>query len=466
MNQQTEIQTAIDLMGSVEEAQRVIRLRYSNDEVEMGFSGDGINLFGFRQFKVSDKGMAELNGERNPYNADKTHYIRDEARFQKAGLYKVNIHDAQTHEKVNDLDVYRQGTHYWWHPTDSNLLIWAEGNQMKAVDIATEDITILATFSQPTEAGNKAAGGDGNEPDSEGNILLGDKDVGLYVYNLFKNKVVWENNEMDPADDFPTTKHDNLDYAQAFGKWVILNIKGTNSGLWLADQRLNILKEIYRRSTHMELGFWEGKPAVYVGRINDKDAEYHDKESKRGYVVSWDEENDLEMTWHPTDLWPHSRMGGHTGGQHSWTEAGLFTALHSCQKYDIPYVARCNEVFQHLPGRARRLTRHGINSTYTVARQPEVRGTFFKGQDGWYFIEVPPADPWENIQHFLETGEEQTHTPSPIDLLGKKIEELEATIIQLNDELTKSQSEVQELQEESNAQKIILNSIHQLSATG
>lgn len=454
MTQKSEIQIAIDLMGSVEEAQRVIKLRYSDDEVKMGFSKEGVNLFGFKQFKVSDKGMTELNGERNPYNVGKTHYIRDEARFEKAELYKVNIHNANSHEKVKDLDVNRRGTHYWWHPSEPNLLIWAEGNQLKSVDISSEEVAIIATFSKPVESGGKAAGGDGNEPDHKGNLLLGDKKIGLFVYNIFDNKVVRGDNKVDPSDSFPVFKHDNLDYGQAFDKWVILNIKGKNSGLWLADQSLKIIKEIYRRSTHMELGFWEGKPGAYIGRINDKDAEYHNKEAKRCYVVTWDEENDLEMTWHPTDLWPHSKMGGHTGGQHSWTEAGLFTALHSCQKYGAPYVARCNEVMQHLPGRARRLTRHGINQSYTVSRQPEVRGPFFKGQDGWYFIEIPPADPWENIQHFLETGE-----VSEKDESDKKIKELEGKIVQLTSDLTKSKAETKEL-------KVKLNSIHKLSATG
>lgn len=397
--------------GGIAKAQEFLRLRYSDDPIPEKFVGDGVNPFGFTQRKFSDVGEKEMNGERQPFNADRTFFIVFQAFYEKTGNYKVDIHDAKTFEKVADLDVARKGTHYVWHPFDPFKLIWGEGNKLYTVHVLTGETATLQTFSRPVEAGGKWAGGDGNHPDTDGRFVLGAKNA-LFVYGIKEGKVIdWKGVLHSPSGEIPTFSVADLDYAQAFaGKVVLVKKPG---GVMLADYAGTELAQLHRRGTHIELGIWEGKPGVAIVRHNAADARTHGTESGRSYVVTWDERNQIER--HPGDLWPTSELGGQTGGQLSWTEDGLFVALHSRQEYQNGQLARTNEVYEMQPGRARRLARHGIDKAYSSSYQPEVKGPMFKGPDGWYVLEdLTPAAPWEVVEHFIKTGEVLEPEPDPV----------------------------------------------------
>lgn len=413
-----EIEAAISETGSISAAQKALSLRYGQEQVPEGFDGEGVSIFGFRVSKVSGTGIKEMNGEKDPYNADRTMYYIFQAFYEKSGVYKIDIHDAITDKKIGDLDVNRFGSSYFWHPSNPFFLCFVEGAELKAVHVMTRQISLLKRFSKTIGTG----GGDGNHPDEFGNMVLGTKKA-LFVYSFPKGKVISETQEYDPGSDFPTFNPGDIDYAQAFAGKVVLNMN--SGGILLANLDFKQIGPVlHRRGVHMEMGYWpdlDGAPGVAIVRHNDKDAEFHQTESGRSYVVTWDKENNL--TWHPGDKWPMNRLGGHTGGQASWTENGLFVALHSTQEYQQPHQARANEVFQIIPGGHRRMVRHGINKAYPASSQPEVKDTLFKGPDGWYRVHMTPPAPLEAVQHFIETGEipnpmpvveEPDPTPEPV----------------------------------------------------
>lgn len=417
--------------GDIPAAQKAIALSFSDDLVPLDFIPNGITPYGKKIRKISDTGTKFLNGERRTQNIDNTLFFVFHGDWDKQELRIVNIHDLKTKDFIKKLEVPQNGTNFWWHPFKANSLFWAEGYQLKEIDVFSEEIRTMETFFHPVEEKEKAVKGDGNGPDYEnGRIALGLKNS-AFIYDMKKRQVLGADGiTYAPSEDFETANLGDVDYAQTFDNRTI--IVGPDA-IWLGDLYFNKIKKLTRRAKHTENGFWmvNGKrmPGIKMHRINDIDAEQTGLTVRWVYIVVWDELNNLIEI--PTDRWPSSNLGGHTGGQSSWgTDDRLYTALNSAKEYDKTFGPRCNEVYEHRDdtnGKANRICQHGINGEYETTFQPEVRavpaipeedieaGVIIKGPDGTYFIEVGEHDTWAAIQKFIETGEYDGISDPPQD---------------------------------------------------
>ena len=224
--------------------------------------------YGF-EFKVVSTSVRQINGERNHWNADAS------KAFFRTSLWGVGIFDGNTGDLLdtiafstsdvptsNNLDTIR------WHPTDPDLLVFANGDELVTKNINTKANNVLMTFASDLgSGGRRIAGGDGNDISrSTGRFLLsvGGQNTNIQVYEFSSNSIITTPFTFTDIDYATLTEDGQYIVAQdeTVGDIILTDLSGTQLGV------------VYETTPHMEVSRWAGKNVVVTKQVGATAATY------------------------------------------------------------------------------------------------------------------------------------------------------------------------------------------------
>lgn len=373
--------------------------------------------FGREWTLLTEQGHNIMNSERNIWNSDHSLFA---LIVISGNAFKINLFEGSSGEFVKTINFakpYSNITELRWMPHDPERMFYLFSNKLYTLQVHTGEVEVYETFKSFTLKGKKVAKGDGNDVAPNGDFLICNGGEDCFVYNLKERKVITHDNlkrvTHDPSLSFPTFDLGELDYALAFGGFIIeLDEDSGSGGTVLRDYNGELIQELYRRTPHFDPTYFKASGTLYPGlmvRYNKADANHYttkgyDTEESRAYFHGWDPDNPAKFVRFEMDPYPSSTLS--SGGQHSANRfdgtTGIVNmhgpALYGLTPWDKRY-GECYEQAYH-EGEAilpRRFAHHYIayeTKNSSSSEQPEgwisPSGTFavIKTRWGWYKIEL------------------------------------------------------------------------------
>jgi hypothetical protein len=205
-------------------------------------------VFGTKVTRISDEStfggsanhrLQHLYSKTQPWNSDMTLIQMHSARV---------ILDAKTYQVIKIQSGKKEAK---WSTVDPNILYYVSGNQFRKLNVRTDADTVLHTFAE----GNISIG------DYEGNISIGDRYVLLNVGTL---AIVYDiTNDIVIAKKDLGGPRDWVSMSQS-GNYIVATGVPSLPGRYVYDRNLNLLRKIFNKGEHGDLGYDAAGNEVYV----------------------------------------------------------------------------------------------------------------------------------------------------------------------------------------------------------
>jgi hypothetical protein len=205
-------------------------------------------VFGTKVTRISDEStfggsanhrLQHVYSKTQPWNSDMTLIQMHSARV---------ILDAKTYQVIKIQSGKKEAK---WSTVDPNILYYVSGNQFRKLNVRTDADTVLHTFAE----GNISIG------DHEGNISIGDRYVLLNVGTL---AIVYDiTNDIVIAKKDLGGPRDWVSMSQS-GNYIVATGVPSLPGRYVYDRNLNLLRKIFNKGEHGDLGYDAAGNEVYV----------------------------------------------------------------------------------------------------------------------------------------------------------------------------------------------------------
>jgi len=180
------------------------------------------------------------------------HYSKDQAWNCDMTLIKLHlaefILDAKTYQVVNKQSSKNEPK---WSTVDPDIIFYVRGNQFRKWNVRTNADTLLHAFPE----------GDISIGNWEGNISIGDRYVLLNVGTLvigydIKNDVVIAQKDLGGPRDWVSMSQS--------GNYIVATGEPSLPGRYVYDLNLNLLRKIFNKGEHGDLGYDAAGNEVYA----------------------------------------------------------------------------------------------------------------------------------------------------------------------------------------------------------
>ena len=211
-------------------------------------------VFGTQIKRLTDEqNILGWNGERAMFSADDKYFV-----IAVNSPFKLRLFDGKTGDFIRDLPVSSKDNSEFRWSYDPEMLVYPKKNKLMGYNIVTDEEYILVEFSE--DLGNnkgRLCGGDGNDFDDNGELLLLNFGKRMFAYNL-------RTGERGPEKDM--TDYGKIDYCTVSpsGKYIV----GTgDNGILLWNLDWTNERQLLPNNSHMDFGYLNGTEECLVSRI-------------------------------------------------------------------------------------------------------------------------------------------------------------------------------------------------------
>ncbi|WP_445737730.1 T9SS type A sorting domain-containing protein [Mariniflexile sp.] len=229
---------------------------------------------------TDSQGVFGFNGERAMFSTDDKYFV---VAVDRPSLPRKRLHlfDGRTGDLIRILPNFVSDRTIVRWGYDPEVLVYAEGNNLKGFNVVTDVITTLATFSEAIgDATGMLCGGDGNDFDDAGEWLLlnkGPQDANglpgeMFAYNI-------RTGETGPVKDMSSYLIDYCTISPS-GQYIVgtsFDPAATTPGLgkkWIWNRDWTNEREITESdgtrigNAHMDLAYLDGTDECLVTKLS------------------------------------------------------------------------------------------------------------------------------------------------------------------------------------------------------
>jgi hypothetical protein len=227
---------------------------------------------------TDSQGVFGFNGERAMFSADDQYFV---VAVDLPAPKRLHLFDGRTGDLIRKLPdfVSDRTIVRWGH--DPEVLVYADGNNLKGFNVVTDATTTLGTFSEPIgDATGKLCGGDGNDFDDSGEWLLlnkGAQDANGLPSEMFAYNI--RTGETGPVKDMSSYLIDYCTISPS-GQYIVctsFDPSATNPGVgkkWIWNRDWTNEREITKSdgtrigNAHMDLAYLDGTDECLVTKMS------------------------------------------------------------------------------------------------------------------------------------------------------------------------------------------------------